>query len=96
MAIKTLIHFKALFLKKYFIHLFKRERERENKQRGWAEAEGQADSVLNAELDVGLDPTTLENMTCDEIKSQTHIDWATQATQHPYILIGTFIGQTIY
>ena len=49
-----------IFFKKDFIYLFERERERESMSReGGAEREGEADSLLSREPDVGLDPRTL-------------------------------------
>ena len=44
------------FLKRFY--LFKRERMRENTS-GREEVEGEADSLLSREPDVGLDPRTL-------------------------------------
>ena len=50
----------CLFFKD-FIYLFERqhEREREHEQRGQGKGEGEADSLLNREPDVDLDPRTL-------------------------------------
>ena len=48
-----------LFLKTLLIYLTHTQRERENKQRELqAEEEGEADSLLNRELNAGLNPRT--------------------------------------
>jgi len=44
---------------KSFILLYFREQERESRSRGGAEREGEADSSLSREPNVGLDPRTL-------------------------------------
>ena len=45
------------FFKKDFIYL--REREREHKQEGGRDGEGEAESLLNRNPDMGLNPRTL-------------------------------------
>jgi len=50
------------FFKILFIHLTQKERERQRIQaRGVAEGEGEADSLLSREPDVGLHPRTLKS-----------------------------------
>ena len=48
------------FLKKYFIYLFEREKERMSKGI-WAEEEGEEDSLLSEEPDTGLDTRALRS-----------------------------------
>ena len=49
-----------VFVLKDFIYLFERDREREKEQEWWGrtEGEGEADSLLRREPNVGLDPRT--------------------------------------